>query len=391
MVEKIKVLSLFSSGGLAEAYLKNLNVEIIAANEIKEERAKFYSYLYPNTKMIVGDITNHKISKEIINYSKSKNVNCIIATPPCQGMSIAGNLNPLDKRNRLITYAIEIIKKIRPKFIMLENVPLQLTTKIKYKGKIIFIPEFIKAELNTMYNFNDEDLIKTMDYGIPQMRKRNIFLLVRKDMNFVWNFPKPAKKIINLRQALKNVPSLDPLLREGYNKTVKIFPDYEKKKKTGLKISKFHYPPTHSKKHVEWMMKTPSGKTAFDNKYNFPRKKNGKRISGHYNHYRRHSWDKPSRSLTQNNGVISSLACVHPGYCLINGDEKKRLYSDARCFSLYELLIISSLPLNWKTPDWVKESEIRKIIGEGIPSLLVKYIFQELLINLQNSKHQLAS
>ena len=185
MVEKIKVLSLFSSGGLAETYLKNLNIEIIAANEIKEERAKFYSYLYPNTKMIVGDITNHKISKEIINYSKSKNVNCIIATPPCQGMSIAGNLNPLDKRNRLITYAIEIIKKIRPKFIMLENVPLQLTTKIKYKGKIIFIPEFIKAELNTMYNFNDEDLIKTMDYGIPQMRKRNIFLLVRKDMNFV--------------------------------------------------------------------------------------------------------------------------------------------------------------------------------------------------------------
>ena len=391
MVEKIKVLSLFSSGGVAEAYLKNLNIEIIAANEIKEERAKFYSYLYPNTKMIVGDITSHKISKEIISYSKSKNVNCIIATPPCQGMSIAGNLNPLDKRNRLITYAIEIIKKIRPKFIMLENVPLQLTTKIKYKGKIIFIPEFIKAELNTMYNFNDEDLIKTMDYGIPQMRKRNIFLLVRKDMNFVWNFPKPTKKIINLRQALKNVPSLDPLLREGYNETIKIFPDYEKKKKTGLKISKFHYPPTHSKKHVEWMMKTPSGKTAFDNRYNFPRKKNGKRISGHYNHYRRHSWDKPSRSLTQNNGVISSLACVHPGYCLVDGTENKRIYSDARCFTLYELLIISSLPLNWNIPDWIKESEIRKIIGEGIPSLLVKYIFQELLINLQNSKHQLAS
>ena len=66
-----------------------------------------------------------------------------------------------------------------------------------------------------------------MDYGIPQMRKRNIFLLVRKDMNFVWNFPKPNKKIINLRQALKNVPSLDPLLREGYNETVKMFRRHE--------------------------------------------------------------------------------------------------------------------------------------------------------------------
>ena len=75
----------------------------------------------------------------------------------------------------------------------------------------------------------------------------------------------------------------------------------------------------------------------------------------------------------------------------MDGTENKRLYSDARCFTLYELLIISSLPLNWNIPDWIKESEIRKIIGEGIPSLLVKYIFQELLINLQNTKHQLAS
>ena len=73
------------------------------------------------------------------------------------------------------------------------------------------------------------------------------------------------------------------------------------------------------------------------------------------------------------------------------GDEKKRIYSDPRCFSIYELLIVSSLPLNWNIPTWSKEQEIRKIIGEGIPSLLVKYIFQELLTNLQNSKHQLAS
>ena len=118
---------------------------------------------------------------------------------------------------------------------------------------------------------------------------------------------------------------------------------------------------------------------------------NRKKISGHYNHYRRHSWDKPSRSLTQNNGVISSLACVHPGYCLKEGNEKKRIYSDARCFSIYELLIISSLPLDWNIPKWAKENDIRKIIGEGIPSMLVKYIFKELQLNLQNKKDKLAS
>lgn len=379
MKEKIKVLSLFASGGVAEAHLKDIGIEILVANEIKTERCKFYKYIYPKTKMIDGDITKKSIKKEIIDSSISKKINCIIATPPCQGMSVAGNLNPLDKRNQLITYTIEIIKEIKPKFIFLENVPAQLTTKIEYKGKIILIPDFIRKELQSLYNFNEQVLVKTMDYEIPQMRKRNIFLLTRKDLNFNWNFPPKKKKIITLKDALKKVPSLDPLLREGYDETVNMFPDFELKKKIGAKLSKWHYPPTHSKRHVVWMQKTPSGNTAFDNKKFYPQKNDGTIISGHYNHYRRHSWDKPSRSLTQNNGVISSLACVHPGHCLIVGDEDKRIYSDPRCFSIYELLIISSLPLNWNIPDWIKENDIRKIIGEGIPSKLVKYIFKELL------------
>ena len=391
MEEKIKVLSLFSSGGVAEAHLEDLRIEILIANEIKKDRCEFYKHLYPKTEMIEGDITNNLIKKRIIDKSLKKKINCIIATPPCQGMSIAGNMNKLDKRNQLITYAIEVIKKIKPKYIMLENVPMQLTTKIEHKGKIVLIPDFIKDELKAIYNFNYDYLVKTMDYGIPQMRKRNIFLLVRKDLNFFWNFPKPTNKILNLREALKSVPSIDPLLREGIEDTIKMFPEFEKKKKIGHRLSKWHYPPTHAKRHVQWMMKTPSGKTAFDNKYFFPQKKNGKKISGHFNHYRRHSWEKPSRSLTQNNGVISSLACVHPGHCLIEGNEKKRIYSDARCFSIYELLIVSSLPLNWNIPKWAKENDIRKIIGEGIPSMLVKYIFKELQLNLQNKKDKLAS
>jgi DNA (cytosine-5)-methyltransferase 1 len=391
MKEKVKVLSLFSSGGVAEAYFEDLGIEISLANEIDEERAKFYSHLYPKTQMITGDITNHILRKRLIDIAKINKINCILATPPCQGMSIAGSLDPLDKRNKLITYAIDVIKKLKPKYIMLENVPMQLVTKIRYKNKIVNIPEYIKSELQNLYNFNTENIIKTMDYGIPQMRKRNIFLLVRKDLGFIWNFPKLNKRIVSLKEALKNIPSLDPSLREGYEETLKMFPDFEKKKEKGLKISKYHYPPMHAKRHVIWMQRTPSGKTAFDNKYFYPQKSNAERIRGHYNHYRRHAWDKPSRSLTQNNGVISSLACVHPGYCIVDGDEKNRIYTDPRCFSIYELLIISSLPLNWNIPVWVNENFIRKIIGEGIPPLLVKYIFKELLSNLQITQNKLAS
>ena len=65
MKEKVKVLSLFSSGGVAEAYFEDLGIEISLANEIDKERAKFYSYLYPKTQMITGDITNHILRKNM--------------------------------------------------------------------------------------------------------------------------------------------------------------------------------------------------------------------------------------------------------------------------------------------------------------------------------------
>ena len=56
--EPLKGLSMFSNVGLAETYLAELGIDIVVANELLEERAKFYKHLYPNTNMIVGDITD---------------------------------------------------------------------------------------------------------------------------------------------------------------------------------------------------------------------------------------------------------------------------------------------------------------------------------------------
>ena len=55
------------------------------------------------------------------------------------------------------------------------------------------------------------------------------------------------------------------------------------------------------------------------------------------------------------------------------------LYSDPRVFTIYEVLIISSLPLDWPIPDWADETLIRRVIGEGVPSHLIEVIVQNLL------------
>lgn len=376
-MEKLVGLSLFANVGIAEAYMEQLGIEIAVANEIDFDRARFYQDVYPKTQMICGDITDESVRDNVINESIQRGVNFIIATPPCQGMSEAGLRLEFDPRNQLIFYAIDAIKRIHPKFVLLENVPKQLTTKIKYNDEIILIPDYIKKELAAEYNFNKNTLVMAKDYGVPQLRERNIFLLVRKDLPYTWEFPEKQTEI-TLRDAIGNLPSLDPYLREGREYTLEKFPDFEEKKKKGLAVSKWHFPPTHSWKQVEWMLHTPTGKSAIYNEIYYPQKADGTHVVAHHNHYRRLKWDMPCRTITQNNGVISSLACVHPGRAFIS-ESGETLYSDPRVLTIYELLIVMSLPLDWPIPEWAKEGLIRKVFGEGIPSKLVRAIMQELI------------
>lgn len=378
---KLIGLSLFANVGIAEAYMKDIGVDIVIANEIDENRARFYQEVYPETHMICGDIADKIVRDSIVCEAIEKKVDFIIATPPCQGMSEAGLRLEFDPRNQLISYAVDVIKRVKPKFVFMENVPKQLTTKIRYGKEIILIPEYIKRELGEDYSFNNKTLVMAKDYGVPQLRERNIFLLVRKDIkNVIWEFPKKQKEI-TLREAIGELPSLDPYLREGIEKTLEVFPEFEEKKAAGLAVSRWHYPPTHSWKQVEWMMHTPSGKSAIYNEVYYPQKIDGTPVKAHHNHYRRLKWDMPCRTITQNNGVISSLACVHPGnpYKSKTGEQ---LYSDPRVLTIYELLIVMSLPLDWPIPDWASDTLIRKVFGEGIPSKLVKEIMLALLAQL---------
>ncbi len=374
---KLIALSMFSNVGIAETYFSDLGVEVAVANELLPERARFYQHLYPDTEMICGDITNPLVFERVKMAAVSNNVNCLIATPPCQGMSNAGVKDPHDERNYLIYYAIEMIKALAPEFVILENVYMITKYKINYHGEEILIPEYIEKELQNLYEFNSNRVVNTMNYGVPQSRERYICLLARKDMKIKWEFPQPQEKIITLAEAIGDLPSLDPLLREENERWR--FQDYEEKKREGLKISRWHYPPTHGWKQVEWMIHTPSGTSAFKNEIYFP-KKDGRRIRGAIRTYMRMFWEKPASTVMQNSNVISTFSTVHPGRKIYDdGNEETRIYSDARTLTIYELLIVSSLPLNWDIPEWADEILIRKVIGEGIPPLLVKHALEQIV------------
>ena len=300
-----------------------------------------------------------------------------MATPPCQGMSTAGPKDEDDERNALICPVINMIKRLNPRYVFVENVPMFYNTEILVNDKRIMIPDLINQELGEKYLI-EKNVINTQDYSVPQTRERAILLLSRKDQKKIWTLPEKDSKIVTMRDAIGDLPELDPFVKDiSHDELMEMFPHYEERRKEALKISHWHIPPHHVKRQVVAMQHTPTGCTAFDNPVYFPIKENGDPVKGYHNTYKRQNWDTAAYTVTMDNRKISSQNNVHPGraYRTENGEV---LYSDPRTLTLYELMIIMSLPKKWPVPETTSEAFLRRIIGEGIPPLFVKKVFENL-------------
>lgn len=346
--KRLKGISLFSSAGIGETYFKDVGIDIVVANELLEKRANLYSSISPETKVVCGDITNEKIFNQIISFCPDK-VDFILASPPCQGMSIAGKNRcqetmESDKRNYLITYVVKAIKLMAPEYVLIENVPALLKLKLIYDSEYRTVVEILEYEFGNEYIIEGA-VIDSSDYGVPQTRLRAIIKMYKP--NTVWNWPVKKEKV-TVEQAIGSLPSL------------------EAGEKSNIK---WHFARKHTKENILWMKHTPTGKSAFSNPIYYPQKKDGTRIKGYESSYRRIRWDAPSPTITIRNDCIASQRNVHPGRLMPDGT-----YSDARVLTPLELMLLNSLPTDWNIPDDTPELLIRQCIGESIPPLMLKEI-----------------
>lgn len=375
----MKILSLFSNIGVAEALLKETSCDVAVANELSSRRASLYSRIYPQTKMICGDIRDSDVFNHIVELSRENHVEIVMATPPCQGVSRAGKQKHDDERNLLILPVIKTIQLLEPRYALIENVPQFIEASIFYDGKNQPIIDLIKSVLGQDYRIS-VNVVDTKYYEVPQTRQRAIILLSRVDQN-EWRLPEKSGHIVSLEEAIGGLPSLDPYVVDIKQEERKeLFPNYEEKAAKAIRVSRWHIPPKHILRQVIVMMHTPTGKSAIYNEIYYPQKKDGSRIKAHHNNYRRMRWDAPSRTITMFNGFISTLATVHPGREYESNGEI--LYSDPRALSIYELMIVMSIPTDWAIPEWVDDSFLRAVIGEGIPSKMAKDILKSLIDQL---------
>lgn len=351
-MKKLNAVSLFSCIGVGEYYLKDIGINTVVANEIEPKRCQTYKFFHPDTEVVCGDIIDKSVKSKILKASKKHNIDLVIATPPCQGMSSVGKNRKDgtlhdDNRNLLILETLEIIDSIAPNYVIIENVPRFLKVSYTYKNKSLTIPELLNEKYGKKYNI-EVDIFNSADFGIPQVRKRVFIRLYKKGLK--WSKPKLEKKQISVADAIGNLPSLE----------------------SGMKSDlKNHWARVHPKNQIEWMKFTPTGQTAFNNEKHFPVNKDGRKIKGYRNCYRRIDWDKPAPTVTMRNEIISSQNNVHPGRKL-----KNNTWSDARVLSLRELLILTSLPPDIDLPTDISDTALRQFIGEGIPPKMMQKILE---------------
>lgn len=345
---------MFASAGVGETYLNDVGLECAVANELEEKRAAFHSHLYPDAHMVYGDICQKSNFDEFIDKSIQNDVELLIATPPCQGFSLSGKnksheemIN--DARNFLIFKVFEAIDEIRPKYVLIENVPRFLKLFYPYKDGVLNVVDLLNQKYGDEYKIEFKTL-NSMDYGVAQSRKRAFIKIYKKGET--WGWPKGSGKVTTLKEAIGHLPSVESGEKSDH---------------------KWHFGRKHTEQHVLWMKHTPTGQSAFKNEVYYPKDKEGNKLNGYHDAYARMNWDKPAPTITIRSDAISSNSKVHPGRL-----KEDNTYSDARVLSILELLILSSLPEDWNIPDWATEILIRQIIGESVPPLLMKKILEEI-------------
>ncbi|AFI05417.1 site-specific DNA methyltransferase [Helicobacter cetorum MIT 99-5656] len=183
----MNLLSLFAGAGGLDLGFEKAGFKIVVANEYDKSITPTYRLNHKNTQLLEKDIKNLQINE--INFS----VDGIIGGPPCQSWSEAGNLKGIDDaRGQLFYEYLRLLKELKPKFFLCENVKGMLAKRHE---------KSVKNILNAFKECNYEvsiHLVNAKDYGVAQERLRVFYIGFRKDLKINYTIPKGSTHLKKL-------------------------------------------------------------------------------------------------------------------------------------------------------------------------------------------------
>lgn len=247
----MNVIDLFCGcGGLSYGF-ESAGYKILLGIDNDAKALETFELNHKASKSICGDLTKITYDKDIKPIINNNKIDIIIGGPPCQGMSISGPRQFDDPRNSLYLSYIRLVDEIRPKAFVIENVPGLVGL---FKGKI---KDSIIEKLTEMgYNIQFK-ILCAADYGVPQNRRRVIFVGLKKG-SFV--YPEPIGKIVTCEMALSDLPTLEKNIGDENAKYLTSAEnEYQILMRKNSKIVKNHIAAQHSEKVRKTISLVPDG------------------------------------------------------------------------------------------------------------------------------------
>ena len=245
------VLDLFSGAGGLSYGFESAGFNVLLGIDNDAKALETFELNHKGAKSICGDITKIHYDNDIKSVVGNRQIDVIIGGPPCQGMSLSGPRKFEDPRNRLYLSYIRLVSEIKPKMFVIENVP-GLVGLFGGQIKDSIIEKFTQMGYEIKYRILCAD-----DYGVPQSRRRVIFVGSR-----IWSFdyPSPMDYKVTCEMALSDLPSLvDELGTEEMQYVCEPMNDYQKLMRSGSTIVHNHIAASHSDKVKNIISLVPDG------------------------------------------------------------------------------------------------------------------------------------
>lgn len=245
---KYNVIDLFSGCGGLSLGFEMAGFKVNLAIDNWEDALVTYRYNHKGTNTLNADLLQLD-PKEIEENYNLHNISVIIGGPPCQGFSVAGKRIIDDDRNKLYKSFVRFVKHFQPKAFVMENVPNILSI-----GDGVVKNAIIKDFSELGYTISYKVLISS-DYGVPQNRRRAIFVGLR---NKKYLFPGPTvTEKTTTYEALSDLP--EDTVDDGACYPVSPLSDYQKVMREGTERLYNHQITIHTPETQRIIAMVPDG------------------------------------------------------------------------------------------------------------------------------------
>lgn len=359
------VIDLFcGAGGLSEG-LRQAGFRVCAGNDHDPAAGKTYESTHPGAKFIGGCIENLLI-EDFLDAAllKRGELFCLAGGPPCQAFSVYNHQRGMhDARSQLFREYLRIVEGLSPRWIVLENV-----TGILSAGDGAAVKDILTSLRMLGYEV-DFKVLRAEDYGVPQERRRVVFIGNRVGAPIIWPQVTHGDSdglltFTTIHDAISDLPALENGASQRHDQSPsEPISDFQREMRAGSALAHNHAAPRLSATNIQRMQHIRPGGSWRDIPHDLlPEGMKRAKRSDHTKRYGRMKWQTQACTILTKCDVHWG-AYIHP--------------DQDRAISVREAARLQSFP-DWfvfqgsKTEQYVQ-------VGNAVPPLLGKAIGQAIL------------